>query len=117
MRYPMTWCLAVAALSLASSNVQAATWALGRTDSQVCRDRAGNQRSINYCHNCAQAVGAGAYVSWTFVANCDGKATNRRARGEVSCAGAYGSETQQKNAIRAQATGQLPGAGTACPRE
>jgi hypothetical protein len=115
MRYSMTWCLAVAALSLASSNVQAATWTLGNTESQVCRDRAGNKKDINYCHNCAQSVGAGAYISWTFVANCNGKATSRRARGEVSCTGNYGSESQQKAAIRAQATGQLPPATTACP--
>jgi hypothetical protein len=116
MRYSMAWCLAAAAFSLGSSNLQAATWTLGDTESQICRDRAGHQQSINYCHNCAQSVGAGAYISWTFVVNCDARATTRRARGEVSCTGNYGSETQQKNNIRAQASGQLPGAGTACPR-
>ncbi|MEA2841813.1 MAG: hypothetical protein QOF41_3143 [Methylobacteriaceae bacterium] len=105
-------CLALVALLAGSSALRAANWQLGHV---LCRDRAGNVHNINYCHNCAQAVGAGPYVSWTFVANCDGRATARRARGSLSCAGNYGNESTQKATIRADAQAQLPVPTVACP--
>jgi hypothetical protein len=111
-----TYACAIVALLAASSGVNAATWTLGDVESQICRYTGGSV-NVKFCHNCADRAGAQPYVSWTFVAKCDGKVTSRRARGELRCiAGQYGNESAQKATITANARAQLPGAGVACPK-
>ena len=115
MRHAMTCCFAAIALLAGSSNLQAqATWTLGALETQICRS-SGAPLDIAYCHNCRERAGANPYVSWTWVANCNGQATNRRARGSLSCTGSDGNETAQRAAIVANATAALPASTVNCP--
>jgi hypothetical protein len=108
--------LAVGVVLAMTGAANAATWSLGNVESYVCRDKGGNSRSIQYCHNCKDAVGNDPYVSWTFVVRCDATDTKRRARGELKCGKSTPSEPAQKTLITNSARAGLPGAGTACPR-
>ena len=103
------------ALALSSGYVAAAKWTLGPQTDYVCLS-GGTVKQIQYCHNCAAALGNQAKVRWTFKEMCDGKVAGKReVRGELVCSGSYGSETQQNQKIRANAESKLPSAATPCP--
>ncbi|MEO9383223.1 hypothetical protein [Chromobacterium phragmitis] len=104
-----------AALALSCGSASAAKWTLGPQTDYVCLS-GGTVKQIQYCHNCAAALGNQAKVRWTFKEMCDGKeAGKREVRGELACSGNYGNETQQNQKIRANAESKLPPATTPCP--